>query len=267
MQKSKIEWADMVFNPTTGCTKVSAGCKNCYAESIAKRFWGDRPFTDVQCHYNRLEDPLKVKKPQMVFVDSMSDLFHKDVPFEFIDRVFETMHLAYWHTFIILTKRHVRMCAYMQTHYKPGGFAVLPNVWPGVSVENQATADERIPLLLQTPAAKRIVSIEPMLEAVNPCRVHDRANQVYYDALGGSRFDYDIHGFGVAAPMPIKLDWILCGGESGKNARPSPSVEDVRYLKDQCVEAGVPFFLKQLNGVKMPLLDGRVWDQKPERSR
>src|SRR4030043_97597 len=178
-QKSKIEWTESTWNPVTGCTKVSDGCKNCYAECMAKRFWrngvnGDnyRPFTEVRCHPERLEQPLHWKKPAHIFVDSMSVLFHKDVPSLFIDHVFETMHLAYRHTFMILTKRAERMNRYISQRYLPNQRAILPNVWLGVSVENQATADERIPLLLQTPAGVKFVSVEPMLEEINLLQIN-----------------------------------------------------------------------------------------------
>ena len=243
MQKSSIEWLQggMVWNPTTGCSKVSAGCKNCYAEAIAKRFWGERKFADVRCHPERLDQPAKVKKPQRVFVDSMSDLFHKDVPLDFILRVWMVMGYAPQHTFIVLTKRPERMKNFI-TNWLPGAWGLatmslrllekpIPNVWLGVSVEDQKTADERIPLLLQTPAAKRIVSVEPMLE----------------------RIEYDWS----------KLDWVIVGGESGPGARPHPNHKDVLHLANQCVKAGVPFFLKQMWGAKMPYLAGQIWDQTP----
>src|SRR4030043_622195 len=161
-QKSKIEWTESTWNPVTGCTKVSDGCKNCYAECMAKRFWrngvnGDnyRPFTEVRCHPARLEQPLHWKKPAHIFVDSMSDLFHKDVPNTFIDQVFWIMMMAPIHIFIVLTKRPKRMLEWVNKNYQNP----LPNVWLGVSVEDQKTADERIPLLLQTPAAMRFVSV------------------------------------------------------------------------------------------------------------
>lgn len=189
---TSIEWTDDVWNPVTGCTKVSRGCKNCYAETWAGRRigqWKDRPFTDVRCHPERLDQPLRWRKSRRVFVNSMSDLFHEDVPDEFIDKVFGVMALAPLHTFQVLTKRPERARAYLTARNDPTG--VLPirrassefmaaaghptepwsmplaNVWLGVSVEDQATADERIPLLLDTPAAVRFVSYEPALGPVD----------------------------------------------------------------------------------------------------
>lgn len=242
MQHTNIEWTatknpdgtiskGYVWNPVTGCSKVSAGCKNCYAEAIANRFWGERKFTDVQIHPNKLSEPFKKKKRGIVFVNSMSDLFHPAVPDEFIIRLWLSMACAPWHTFIILTKRPQRMFQFFKEAKQ-----TLPNVWLGVSVENQDAINGRIPFLLKTPAAKRIVSVEPMLSFVD-------------------FFSFDLK----------MLDWIICGGESGPGARPHPALVDVRHLKDQCVRAGVPFFLKQMWGEKTPQLDGQIWDQKPER--
>src|SRR5574343_1690673 len=168
MTKTRIEWATDVWNPVTGCTKVSAGCKNCYAERMALRLkemgiGNYRNGFEVTLQPHMLDLPLRWKKPRRVFVNSMSDLFHSDIPDSFVDQVFEVMHQAYWHTFLILTKRASFMCGYMARRYEPSKRVVLPNVWLGVSCENQATADERIPLMLQTPAAVRFVSCEPML--------------------------------------------------------------------------------------------------------
>ena len=203
--RTTIEWTDATWNVVTGCSKVSPGCKNCYAEAVANRFWAkqyppipsvvngepdgrDRRFTDVQCHPDRLEQPLHWRKPQRIFVNSMSDLFHEDVPDEFIFQVFGVMFLAKQHTFQILTKRAERMldcclrAAKDPTSYiwawaselQQGSVDVpqtitfpLSNVHLGVSVENQKYADERIPKLLQTPAAKRFVSYEPALGPIN----------------------------------------------------------------------------------------------------
>jgi protein gp37 len=255
MTKTTIEWADEVWNPTTGCTKVSQGCKNCYAERIANRFWGERKFTDVQCHSERVLQPLHWRKPRRIFVDSMSDLFHPSVPAEFIHDVFSSM-IGYGntrHTFMILTKRPERMFEVLTSemftfwHRQDANDHVKNHVWLGVSVENQQTADERIPLLLQTPAAVRFVSVEPMLGPVD--------------------LDPTCRGFFGTLPNQPGIDWVICGCESGTGARPM-ELDWARSLKDQCVEAGVAFFLKQavIGGklVKMPELDGRVWDQYPE---
>ncbi len=191
--KTGIAWTDATWNPVTGCSKVSQGCKNCYAE----REWGrlsanpkamayyGRAFTDIACHEDRLDQPLRWKKPRMIFVNSMSDLFHEDVPDDFIDRVFAVMALAENHTFQVLTKRPERMLRWFDPGFDNREHAVgqamreiaaarggddaglpewpLPNVWLGVSVEDHATADERIPLLLQAPAAVRWVSAEPLI--------------------------------------------------------------------------------------------------------
>jgi protein gp37 len=219
-----IEWTDESWNPVTGCTKVSAGCKNCYAERVFSRVYGGdvmidqdqlrarkRRFTDVQIHPDRLEQPLRWRAPRRVFVNPMSDLFHEDVPEDFIDKVFAEMAFGQRHTFQILTKRPQRMLDYMATGDRrelvacPVMHALdeiewpLDNVWLGVSVENQETADERIPLLLQTPAAVRFVSYEPALGPVD------------------FRFDWMPHG--QIDSMYPRLDWVIVGGESGPRAR------------------------------------------------
>ena len=265
MTRSSIEWTDATWNPVTGCTKVSPGCAHCYAESIAHRFWGARRFTDVHCHEDRLAQPLSWRKPRRVFVNSMSDLFHEQVPVRFIDKIFTMMGLASTHTFQVLTKRPARMRAYCSDpasfgrvmalsaestggidgvsrsikHRDDGlpGFH-LPNVWLGASVENQATANERIPLLLETPAAVRFVSAEPLLDVI----------------------DLDHGGFSflerLTSPTGRKwprLDWVIVGGESGPNARPT-DVTQIRSVVDQCHAAGVPVFVKQLGAV--PVVNG-----------
>lgn len=231
--RSRIEWCDTTWNVVTGCSKVSQGCKNCYAETIAKRFWSTqyppnedgtpRKFTDVRVHPERLEEPLKWRKPRRVFVNSMSDLFHESVPDEFIDQVGRTISRCKTpHTFMILTKRPERMMKYFIDR---GNWT--NNVWLGVSVEDQRTADERIPLLLQTPAAVRFVSYEPALEGVD-----------FTPYLYGWHSD----------PRPVELDpgidWIIMGGESGPGARPMHP-DWARSVRDQCQVAGVPFFFKQ----------------------
>ena len=259
MTKTKIEWATDVWNPVTGCTKVSAGCKNCYAERLAGRFWGKRKFTDVQIHPERLGQPLHWKKPRRVFVNSMSDLFHPDVPDEFLPQVFAVMAIAKQHTFIILTKRPERMrdvlsdgifheavgesiediaaringcIAHVVDEYFDND-AILPNVWIGVSVENQQTAGERIPLLLQMPAAERIVSCEPLLGSIDLTWL---SGDEFEDSLGNK------HRHAVSAFPGI--GWVIAGGESGPGARPMHP-EWVRSLRDHCQAAGVPFFFKQ----------------------
>lgn len=280
MTKTNIEWATDVWNPVTGCTKVSAGCKNCYAEKIAERFWGDRKFTDVECHPERLEDPLRWKKPRRIFVNSMSDLFHESVPNWFIDDVFRVMANTK-HTYMILTKRPDRMNRYIwnRSKYPSDGRAMLPNVWLGVSVENQQTADERIPYLLETPAAVRFVSVEPMLEEVDiryylngsPRQVSSRMIVTREMALDAEEPSMEGMSWGEDEweQTTPALDWVICGCESGASARPF-DMYWARDLRDQCQNADVPFFFKQgrTGGklVKMPELDGQVWNELPKGS-
>jgi len=283
MAKTSIEWATDSWNPTTGCTKVSQGCKHCYAETIANRFWAKqyppnedgspRKFTDVRVHPECLEDPLKWRKPRRVFVNSMSDLFHEDMPLEFILRVWITMAEASRHTFLILTKRPDRMNRFVN-EWLPGAFGLatmslklldkpLPNVWLGVSVEDQKTADERIPILLQTPAAVRFVSYEPALGPVDfklgpypPCKHVGCYHHISHPCEGCGR---------KLGRLP--LDWIIMGGESGPDARPMHP-DWARSVRDQCQAAGVPFFFKQMmiDGklIKMPELDGKAWKEFPD---
>ncbi len=163
MAQTKIQWSEMTWNPVTGCRKVSPGCKNCYSEAIAKRFWGDRKFTDVRLHDDRLGHPFRWKKPRRVFVNSMSDLFHPDVPVEFIDKVWDVMSVTTHHVYQILTKRPKRMKSYLDQKLPDS----LPNVWWGVSVEDQRQADHRIPILMETPAAVRFISAEPLLGPID----------------------------------------------------------------------------------------------------
>lgn len=270
MTKTKIEWTDEVWNPVTGCTKVSAGCKNCYAERIFQRPYPGRAFTDVRCHPERLDAPLHWRKSRMIFVNSMSDLFHEDVPDEFIDQIFDVMASANQHTFQVLTKRAVRMQKYVLARLaKKQAYAdkfdlcpteamrnspaakwaredaarVPAYIWLGVSVEDQATADERIPLLLQTPAAVRWISAEPLLAPIN-LSTHDIGNLYWLSALTGRA--HIMHDGGMpAAPTYGKLDWVVTGGESGPNARPSHP-DWFRSLRDQCRNTGVRFFMKQI---------------------
>jgi len=259
MAKTTIEWATDVWNPVTGCTKVSEGCRNCYAEQNAKRFWGNRPFTEVRCHEHKLEEPLHWRKPRKVFVNSMSDLFHPDVPFSFIDRVFAVMALTPHITYMVLTKRPKWMLGYFSTgdpedfwadrwptammrltgESEPTVFP-LPNVWLGVTAENQQTADERIPLLLQTPAAVRFASVEPMLGAVNLTGIQRNLGRGLF---GDCLKPYHIPACEKNREYP-HLDWVICGGESGPNARPMHP-DWARSLRDQCKAAGTPFMFKQ----------------------
>ena len=247
MAETKIEWCDRVWNPVTGCSPVSAGCDHCYAARMANRLRGrcgypkDDPFR-VTLHPEKLELPLHWKKPQKIFVNSMSDLFHDDVPFEWVDKVFATISLAWRQTFIILTKRPERMKQYITSdrlNHKRIGYSQfgkllnwpLKNLWLGVSIEDQQTANERTPLLLLTPAAKRLVSVEPMLGTVNV-----KKYLRYYCDCG-------ICNFCNGGNSPDMIDWVICGGETGPSARPMHP-DWVRSLRDQCAAANVPFFFK-----------------------
>lgn len=256
---TKIEWAEETWSPITGCTKISEGCKNCYAERMAKRLANiegsgydkDDPFK-VTYHPERLDQPLKWKKPRRIFVCSMGDLFHEDVPFWKVDEVFAIMQKADHHIYMVLTKRPRRMHkyftewlegenrfinlegAYRDMKIDPPRVTCFPfhNVWLGVTVENQAAADERIPWLLKTPAEVRFVSVEPMLGPVNlePYLQYPPMTENYKMTFGLNEFK--------------GLDWVICGGESGPHARPMHP-DWARGLRDQCQVAGVPFFFKQ----------------------
>lgn len=267
--KTGIEWTDATWNPIRGCSRVSEGCRNCYAETVANRFKGDgQPYEGLIAKGGQwngtikfvpemLDQPLRWRRPRRIFVNSMSDLFHENVPDEVIDEVFGVMSMARQHTFQVLTKRPERMRDYL-LRWKPSpptdGYITrdgvphgdngkapvfhlnrwpLPNVWLGVSVEDQKAADERIPVLLQTPAAVRWISAEPLLGPVNPFK---------------SCCDW--HGKTTAAErahIPLGrrlLDWVVVGGESGPHARPMHPAW-ARSLRDQCSAAGVPFLFKQ----------------------
>ncbi|TCL40020.1 protein gp37 [Anaerospora hongkongensis] len=222
MSKTKIEWADKTWNTVTGCTKVSEGCLNCYAERVTNRFYPDRNFSEIMIHDSRLNQPLNWKKPNKIFVCSMSDLFHGLVSFDFIREVFVTITKAPQHIFIVLTKRPERMKEFFDAYYRDK--QPLMNVWLGVTTENQQTAEERIPLLLEIPAAKRFISVEPILGPINVSRYLKWPLCKYWKKVG--------------------LDWVICGGESGPGARPIHP-DWVRGLRDQCRESGVPFLFKQ----------------------
>jgi protein gp37 len=232
---TKIEWTDETWNPVTGCTKVSTECKHCYAERLwpkvegarVKREGGaPRPFTYVSVVPDRLDAPLHWKTPRRVFVNSMSDLFHEHVPVNFIFEVLRRVQFCGQHTFQVLTKRPAPMLEAMSQFYRLNKCEVLPNLWLGVSVGNQAAADERIPLLLQTPAAVRWISAEPLLGPVN-----------VFDFL-------TVRGGRASHRADSGLDWVVAGGESGPNARPMHP-DWARSLRDQCASAAVPFFFKQ----------------------
>lgn len=248
---SKIGWTDEVWNPVSGCRKVSAGCQNCYAERIAVRYWGERRFTDIRMHEGRLTKPIQWQAPRLIFVNSMSDLFHAQVGFDYIDRVMATIaRTINRHTYQVLTKRPERMLDYMIQEDRcrkaiveqarlvdkkiPDCLTIpwpLPNMWVGVSVEDQLTADERIAMLLETPAAVRWVSLEPLLGPV--------------DLLGYLQ-QYRVSKSGKVkkiGPEP-GLDWVVIGGESGPGHRPM-DMEWVASLVRQCKTFNVPVYVKQ----------------------
>jgi protein gp37 len=233
--RSSIEWTESTWNPMTGCTKVSPGCRHCYAERMALRLqaMGQPNYANgfkLTTHEHMLELPLKWKKPQMIFVNSMSDLFHEDVPLEFIQKVFGAMRRASWHIFQVLTKRSGRLLELNQKIDWP------PNVWMGVSVENQDYVF-RIEHIRQTDACLKFLSLEPLLGALP---------------------NLDLRGIG----------WVIVGGESGPGARPMAK-KWVIDLRDQCRAADVPFFFKQWGGLKRKrngrVLQGRTWDQMPRQ--
>jgi protein gp37 len=230
---SAIEWTEATWNPVTGCTKISPGCKHCYAERMAKRLqaMGQRNYVDgfkLALHKNALQLPLSWKKPQTIFVNSMSDLFHKSVPFEFILCVFDIMRRANWHQYQILTKRADRL------EQLASRLPWAPHIWMGVSVERHDYA-YRIDHLRRSGASIKFLSLEPLL---------------------GPLDDLDLSG----------IDWVIVGGESGPGARPMNS-EWVTGIRDQCVRSNVPFFFKQWGGVQKKkagrLLEGETWDQMP----
>ncbi len=257
MGKSNIQWCDKVWNVVTGCSHAgSPGCDQCYAKRMSKRLAGrygypkDVPFK-VTLHPDRLDEPFHWKKPCKIFVCSMGDLFHEDIDFARINDIYSIMRRSERHTFMVLTKRILRAQEYFSSPlgYRHRTYAPIPdNVYLGVTAENQRIADERIPILLQIPATKRFVSIEPMLGSINIA-----------ESLNGFE-----HG-NWHQKLP-SLDWVICGCESGPKRRPC-KVEWIHSLQQQCSYAHVPFFLKQMDIdgklVKMPELDGKVWKEYP----
>ncbi|MGE0117266.1 MAG: DUF5131 family protein [Dongiaceae bacterium] len=236
-QSTPIEWTDATWNPVTGCTKISAGCDRCYAERFSERFRGapGHPFEqgfDLTLRPERLDQPLRWRAPRMIFVNSMSDLFHKEVPKEFIARVCDTMERAHWHTFQVLTKRSSLMRDFLRRRY--AGLRGPRHIWFGVSVED-GSKKSRIQHLQATPAGVRFLSIEPLI---------------------GPMGRLDLTG----------VDWVIVGGESGPGARPVDP-EWVREVRDQCLESGTAFFFKQWGGLRPKSggreLDGREWNQFP----
>jgi protein gp37 len=238
---SKIEWTDATWNPVRGCTKISPGCKHCYAETFAERFRGveGHPYEqgfDLRLVPEKLSEPLKWATPKTIFVNSMSDLFHEDVPDSYVEQVARVMQLANWHTYQVLTKRSKRMRDLLKTRLAFA--ATLPHVWWGVSVENQIHGVPRIDHLREAPAAVRFLSIEPLLENLG---------------------QISLYGIG----------WVIVGGESGAGARPMEK-DWVLTIREQCAAANVPFFFKQWGGVRKSeagrVLDGRTYDEMPCRT-
>lgn len=252
--KSKIEWTDTTWNPVAGCYPVSRGCAHCYAARMAKRLAAmgqEKYLGTVDAHgrwtglihldYDALRAPYSWRKPRRVFVCSMSDLFHEAVSWAFLQHVFKTMRENPQHTFQVLTKRPERMRDYLR-HREPAG--VPANVWLGVSVENQAMADERIPLLLDFLAAVRFLSCEPLVGPLRLPLFHGADVKVCPACLDGTPSRCD-NG---PQHCPLKpIQWVICGGESGPKAAPMHP-DWARGLRDQCVAAGVPFFFKQWGG-------------------
>jgi protein gp37 len=235
---TQIEWTDSTWNPVTGCTKITAGCDNCYAERFSERFRGTpgHPFEsgfDLTLRPDRVSQPLSWKKPRRIFVNSMSDLFHKEVPKPFIDSVFDTMERADWHTYQMLTKRSSLMARYLRNRY--GGALAPAHIWLGVSVEDAKNA-VRIKHLQAAPASVKFVSFEPLLASVGAV---------------------DLTG----------VHWAIVGGESGPRCRPMQE-EWAIEIRDLCRKAKTAFFFKQWGGVRPKsggrLLKGREWNQYPK---
>ncbi len=237
-ENSPIEWTDSTWNPVRGCTKISPGCKHCYAERFAERFRGvaGHPFErgfDLRLIPEKLDAPLLWRRPRRIFVNSMSDLFHEDVPVDYIARVGAVMRRADWHTYQVLTKRHERMRALLSGELR--WMASLAHVWFGVSVEDREHGLPRIDALRRTPASLRFLSVEPLLEDLG---------------------EIDLSG----------IDWVIAGGESGPGAR---RMEErwVMSLLARCRRQGVPFFFKQWGGVAKGrngrVLNGRTYDEMP----
>jgi protein gp37 len=240
-EHSSIEWTDATWNPVRGCTKISPGCKHCYAEVFAERFRGvpGHPYEqgfDLRLVPEKLAEPLRWQTPKMIFVNSMSDLFHEGVPDAYIEAVARVMVKANWHTYQILTKRSTRMTSLLRGRLRFA--AKTSHIWWGVSVENKEYGLPRLHDLQKSPAAVKFLSIEPLLEGLGQLN------------LAG-------------------IDWIIVGGESGRGARPL-NKEWVTEIRDQCSEKGIPFFFKQWGGVRKKSagreLDGRTYDGFPTRA-
>ncbi len=232
--KSKIEWTDSTWNPITGCNKISPGCKFCYAERLSKRLkiMGSARYENgfkLSLHYDLVKLPLNWKTPRVIFVNSMSDLFHKNVPFVFIKEIFETMNAAHWHTFQILTKRSDILAEYSKY------LKWTQNIWMGVSVESQKYVN-RIDDLRKVPSSVRFLSIEPLIARITNIELKE-------------------------------IDWVIVGGESGPSSR-KVERDWILEIRDKCIREDVPFFFKQWGGINKKrsgrILEGRTWDELPE---
>jgi len=289
---TKIQWTEETWNPVTGCTQIAAGCKHCYAKEMHRRLRAmgqpkyQHDFSEVRCHPEELEKPLKWRKPRRVFVNSMSDLFIEGVPSSFIDKVLSIMALTPQHTYQVLTKRPARANEYFENHksleaalegeanaewlhgflgwdkfhevvnqvsdYFRSLANARPNLWLGVSASTQNDLDDLVPNLLRTPSVVHFLSLEPLVEHVNIVE--------YLDSIEWHTSD---------EPMDAWLDWVIVGSESGPHRRPC-KIEWIESIVEQCQAANVPVFVKQaeIDGklVKMPKILGKVWDQYPEVS-
>jgi len=234
MSKSKIEWTESTWNPVSGCDKISRGCENCYAERMAKRLqaMGTKGYEDgfkLTLHPDSLEKPLKLKKPQVIFVNSMSDIFHKDIEDEYIFKIFEIMNKAHWHTFQVLTKRPERLDDIAHK------LKWTDNIWMGVTVEANDYI-KRVDYLRNIDAKIKFLSVEPLIDSVD-------------------KLDY------------TNIDWVIVGGESGYGCREIKK-EWVIEVRDKCKNAKIPFFFKQWGGVNKKkngrLLDGKIYDEMPK---
>jgi protein gp37 len=289
MGDTSIEWTDKTWNPVRGCSRVSEGCRNCYAERVAARFSGPgQPYEGLATMtaagprwtgktkpiYDQLDAPFHWRKPQRIFVNSMSDLFHESVSEDFIRAVWTTMAQAPRHTYQILTKRPERMARIVsgfvddRTTWREGWTGIaLPNVWLGVSVEDQKTADERIPHLLATPAAVRFLSAEPLLGFVDFTRYTQRCEvcgETPNDVTSGQSWRWDgrtwqhHHGYPyghAGAEQTGAISLVIAGGESGPGARPMHPHWPL-WLRDQCQTAGIAFFFKQWGAWRQRSFDG-----------
>jgi protein gp37 len=283
--KTGIAWTDYTWNPLAICKQISPGCANCYAKTLHDRrhkayLAGKKvppqyakPFEELQLFHDRLELPLHWREPRRIFVNSMSDLFHQDVPAWFIDEVFNTMWHAHWHIFQVLTKRPERMRDYMKDRWFLAN-QTPDNVWLGTSTENQHFLEERVPILLDTPAAVRFLSVEPLLGEIDlasvlrcgECRGHGGASVVEADEFGARKMRWQVcavcGGSGYRSGL---LHWVIVGGESGPGYRPMKA-DWARRLRDDCLWLGIPFFYKQGSGIRPgmdPVLDDIEYHQFP----